>query len=283
MMGDSLRYVLNRTNPKSVSVFGVRGAFPAMDDAFREFGGNTSCMALDYGEDLIVLDAGSGIIQLGAALANSSKFKRIHILLSHLHLDHIQGLMGFNPLFDADANVHIYGEGKGALAFHDRLDRVLGPPYWPISLKDVPSQPELHEIEPDMSFMISGDITVQTLRSCHPNDSLMFRIEDASSSVVYTLDCELTEDLFPRLVHFSRNCSLLIWDANYADDCSKSGWGHSTWKQGISVARASGAKKILMTHFDRSYTDNLLREQERAAIQADENCLFAREGMVIAL
>lgn len=274
---------LNRAGPRSVSVFGVRGAFPTLDAPFREFGGNTSCMAMNCGEDLIVLDAGSGIVGLGAALAEQSRLPRIHILLSHLHLDHIQGMMGFSALHNPEAVIHIYGEGRPPAVLRECLDRVLGPPYWPIGLDDVASRPEVHEIRPEESFLIAEGITVRTLRGFHPNGSLLYRVEDEAASVVYALDCELTEDLFPRMAEFARSCSLLIWDANYTGPDLRPGWGHSTWKQGLDVARAAGAKQILMTHYDRNYTDAFLREQETLACEADENCLFAREGMVINL
>ena len=274
---------MSRAVPASVAVFGVRGAFPAVDDSFCEFGGNTSCMAVDCGQDLIVLDAGSGIVRLGAAVAGSRRYRHIHILLSHLHLDHIQGLMGFEPLFSADADIHIYGEGRGRDTFRERLDRVLGPPYWPIGLADAASQPQLHEIGHGMSFAVSDGLTVKTLRGCHPNGSLVFRIGDGESDIVYTPDCEVTPGLFPQLAEFARDCRLLIWDANFAEEEPKAGWGHSTWAQGIEVARAAGAKQVMMTHYDRNHTDDHLREQERAAKTAEENCLFAREGMVLNL
>lgn len=269
--------------PKSVSIFGVRGAFPVLDDAFCEFGGNTACVAVDCGEDLIVLDAGSGIVRLGAALAANRRFQRIHILLGHLHLDHIQGLMGFEPLFKADADIHIYGEGRGSETFRKRLDGVFGPPYWPIGLGNVASHPKVHEIGPGMSFTLSGRIAVRTLRGCHPNGALVYRIGDEASSIVYTLDCELTQGLVSPLVEFARGCRLLIWDANFADQEPRPGWGHSTWIQGIELSKAAGARQVLMTHYDRNHTDDYLREQERNARRTDENCLFAREGMVLDL
>lgn len=274
---------MHRAGPRSVSVFGVRGAFPATGTAFHEFGGNTSCTAVDCGEDLVVLDAGSGIVQLGTALAGNTQFRRIHILLGHLHLDHVEGLMGFGPLFHAGMDIHIYGEGHRHVPFRECLSRVLGPPYWPLSIEDVPSRPILHEIGPGVSFQSARGLTVRTHRGCHPNGSLLFRVEDDASSVVYALDCELTEGFLPRLASFAYGCSLLVWDANYTEADLKHGWGHSTWKQGIHVARTASAERVLMTHYDRNYTDDVLREQEKLAKQTDENCLFAREGMVIDL
>lgn len=271
------------SDPRTISVFGVRGALPTTDAAYSEFGGNTSCIAVDCGEDLVVLDAGTGIIPLGAALIGTARYRRIHILLSHLHLDHIEGLMGFSPLFEPDADVHIYGEGHQGASLRDALCRILGPPYWPVSLDDAPCRPVLHEIGPGLSFQLADGLNVRTSRGCHPNGSLLFRVGNGPSSVVYTLDCELTKGLFPRLADFARDCGLLVWDANFVQADLVRGWGHSTWQQGIDVARAAGAKRVLMSHFDRSYTDDFLREQERLAMQMDDKCLFAREGMVIDL
>ena len=268
---------------QAVAVWGTRGAVPMVTPDHMEYGGNTSCISVSCGSDLVVFDAGSGIIRLGGALAEGDRPRRIHILLSHLHLDHILGLVGFQPLYNPDAEIHIYGEAMDGVSLRARLDRVFGPPYWPLSLSDCRAGLTVHEIGPGIQFSLAEGLSVCTLRGCHPNQSLIYRLEGMGRSVVYTLDCELTDEMLPVLADFSQNCDLLIWDANFTAADLRKGWGHSTWEQGLDLARAAGAARVLMTHYDRSYTDIFLREQERLAGQKSDKCVFAREGMEISL
>lgn len=270
---------MKTTQPWTVTVRGTRGAVPVADAAFLKYGGNTSCISVDCGSDLVIFDAGSGILHL----APPAGAARIHIFISHLHLDHIQGLVGFPPLFDPAADIHLYGEARDGAGFRDQLDRIFGPPYWPLGLKDARAHITVHEIGPEARFSPAEGLSVRTLRSCHPDQSLICRLEGPGRSLVYTLDCELTEELAPRLTDFAQNCGLLIWDANFTPADLQKGWGHSTWEQGIDTARAAGAARVLMSHFDRGYTDVFLEEQERLARQVCSTCVFAREGMEIEL
>lgn len=251
--------------------------------AFFKYGGNTSCISVCCGSELVVFDAGSGIIHLGSALTGHNRPDRIHILISHLHLDHIQGLVGFQPLHDPAADIHLYGENRDGVSFRAQLDRVFGQPYWPLGLEDCRAKLTVHEVGPDAQFFLAEELSVCTLRSRHPNESLIYRLEGQGRSVVYTLDCELMDGIAPVLTDFARNCDLLIWDANFTEADLQKGWGHSTWEQGLDTARAAGAARILMTHYDRSYTDAFLQEQEQLAKQKSDTCIFAQEGMEIVL
>ena len=282
----------------SVTVWGARGAVPAAGAEFLEYGGNTSCISVCCGGTLVVFDAGSGIMQLGAALPDAASpdaappdaalpdarpDNRVHLFFSHLHLDHVGGLIGFPLLRDAAAEVCLYGEARDGLGLRAQLDRLFGPPYWPVGLDSAAAKLTFREIGPDMQLPLVKGLSVRTLRSCHPNQSLIYRLDGMGRSVVYTPDCELTDSIAPRLADFARDCDLLIWDANFAGADLRPGWGHSTWQQGLDLARAAGAARVLMTHYDRSYTDAFLQKQERLAKQQSSACMFAREGMEIVL
>lgn len=267
----------------SVTVWGTRGAVPVAEAAFLEYGGNTSCLSVRRGGELVIFDAGSGIIRLGNELTQHGGPKRLHILVSHLHLDHIQGLMGFQPLYDPAVDIHLYGEARDGVSFRAQLDRVFGPPYWPLGLDDCRAKLTVHEIGPDTQFFPAEGLSVRTLRSCHPNQSLIYRLDGQDRSVVYTLDCELSDGIIPLLTDFARGCDLLIWDANFTEADQQKGWGHSTWEQGLDMARAAGAARVLMTHYDRKYTDAFLQEQEQLAKQQSDMCIFAREKMEVVL
>lgn len=262
----------------TVTVLGTRGAAPMAAPDYMEYGGNTSCVAVEWPGGLAVLDAGSGLLHLNAARA-----RRVHILLSHLHLDHILGLPGLSLLHDPQAEVHLYGQAQEGPGLRAYLERVFGPPYWPLGLGEVQASLTVHELTPGVPFCLEGGLNVATLPSCHPDQSLIYRLDGAGRSLVYTPDCELTREMVLPLTDFARDCGLLIWDANYTEADLRRGWGHSTWEQGLSLAQAAGAARVLMTHYDRSYTDSFLQAQERLARQKSSACIFAREGMVIAL
>ena len=262
----------------TVAVLGVRGSFPAAGVDFLEYGGNTSCFLADFGDETVILDAGSGLASLGAGVPLPGGRRRVHILLSHLHLDHILGLFSFSLFHDRSAEIRLYGE----TGLRSRLGAVLGPPYWPLGLDDFPARVELRELAPEARVPLGEGVTVSTLRGNHPGDSLLYRLEGGGKTLVYALDCEMDPGMRAALARFARNADLLIWDASFAPDDFKKGWGHSTWREGLALGGEAGVKRVVMAHYFQTYSDRFLSEQEKLAA-ADPRCLFAKEGMVLSL
>ena len=264
----------------------MRGAIPMPEADYLEYGGHTSCISADFGGRLVILDAGSGLTGLGLRMRREGR-KRADILLSHLHIDHVSGLFGFPLLFDPEAQIHLYGrQGAGK-----HLSALAGTPYWPLGFSDVPAQVEIHEIKAGEHFFLAGEekepdgIKVRTLPGKHPGESILYRLEAEGRSIIHALDCEMDEEMFRRLQSFAEDGDLLIWDANFTEEDRKihPGWGHSSWEQGLWLARDSKVKMVLMTHFSREYTDECLRQQQKLAEGEDQICRFAKEGMVIRL
>ena len=142
----------------------------------------------------------------------------------------------------------------------------------------------IHEIGPDQEIALTGGRTVRTLRSGHPNLGLIYRLDAPEKrGIAYTLDCELTEELRPRLTEFCREARVVVWDGNFTQEDLEAhrGWGHSSWEQGAALGREAGVDTVLMAHYNQSYTDAFLRERERL-FQGAGVC-FAREGMEIRL
>ena len=266
----------------TVTVLGVRGSFPVTGRDFSEYGGNTSCFLVDLGGETVVLDAGSGLASLGAGVSLPGGRRHIHILLSHLHLDHIMGLFSFPLLHNRLAEICLYGEARGDRTLRSQLSSVLGPPYWPLALDDFPARVQMRELAPGMRLTLGDGVAVSTLRGNHPGNSLLYRLEGGGKTLVYALDCEMDGDMSAALTPFAQGADLLIWDAAFADDDLIRGWGHSTWREGLALGRLAGVKRVLMTHYDQAYSDRFLAEQERLA-GTDGRCLFAREGMVLPL
>lgn len=265
-----------------VKLWGIRGSFSAVGPGFQTYGGNTSCISVDCGDALVVLDAGSGLASLGKFLLRQER-RRVDIFIGHLHLDHVMGLFSFVPRFNRNFELHLYGMP----GFSGELTRLIGPPLWPIDLTEGPGQVRIHEVWDSKPFLLADGaapgLTATALDGNHPGGCYYYRLERKGRSLVYALDCELVGDMEHRLTAFASGTDLLIWDASFTPEDVQPGWGHSTWEQGLAVGRADGAKLVLMTHYSANYTDDFLREQERLANQVNRIAQFAREGMVIQL
>lgn len=267
----------------TAAVWGVRGAVPMASAEFLEYGGNTSCISVDCGGELVIFDAGSGIVGLGSRLARRSGPKKLHLLISHLHLDHIIGLTGFPVLYDPSAEIHLYGESREGSNVLERIGRILNPPYWPVGPEDFRARLIVHEVGPGQRIPLAEGLSVDTLRANHPNLSLLYRLEGGGKRLVYSLDCEMGGGMESRLLDFAGDSNLLIWDANFIPGELKPGWGHSTWEEGAALGARAGAGTVLMTHYSNWYNDSVLRQQERRAQAAGPAVRFAREGMELKL
>lgn len=270
------------TNTWKLTIWGVRGSIPTPAPAFLEYGGNTPCISLECADALVALDAGSGLTGLGAYMARRD-LRRADILLGHLHLDHVIGLFAFPLRYDPAAELHLYGRP----GLTEKLARLIGPPLWPVDLMKGGGQIQIHEINTDRPFHLANgaapDITITALEGNHPGGCCYYRLTDSDRSLVYVLDCELSEGFDRELTAFARGADLLIWDAGFAPGKKIKGWGHSTWNEGLSLGRTAGVKQVLMSHYGPDHTDVFLREQERLADLASPLSRFAKEGMVIEL
>jgi phosphoribosyl 1,2-cyclic phosphodiesterase len=247
-----------------VTLWGTRGslATPGADTA--RYGGNTSCVGV-IGRDatVLVLDAGTGIRGLGMTI--DASVRRVDILLTHLHMDHIQGLGFFAPLFRSDLEVHIWGPVSSHISLRERLMRYLSPPLFPVSLRELPCMITLHEVP-------CGEVTIGEFRMssglvCHPGPTVGYRIADAQGNVLtYLPDHEpaLGPLAFPSLPlawtsggALAATADLLIHDSQYSagEYPSHVGWGHSSLEQTMHFATLSGVKHLVPFHHDPAHTD----------------------------
>lgn len=265
-----------------ITVWGVRGSMPTPSKDFLRYGGNTSCVSVECGSLLVVFDAGSGLAQLGKRLKNSG-IKRVDLFLSHLHIDHVIGLFSFRAFHDPEMEIRLYGEAREGVSFRQQLETLIGPPHWPLSLKDFPARLRFCEVAPEQFIPLSDRIFVRTLQGNHPKGSIYFRLEDDKRSMVYALDCELEETFLPQIVRFAQGTDLIVCDASFTAEELAQGWGHSSWQQCLALRRACGAKLALLTHYSDCYDDRFLQREERLASIEDPDARFAREGMEVLL
>ena len=256
-----------------VTLWGTRGSLATPGPEMARYGGNTSCVGVLGREDtMLVLDAGTGIRRLGATIPES--MRRVDILLTHLHMDHIQGLGFFAPLYRPDVEVHIWGPGSATLRLQARLMRYLSPPLFPVNLSELPCKLIFHEVP--CGEIDIGEFRVCSALVCHPGPTVGYRISAPERGVLtYLPDHEpaLAALRFPSLPRewtsgamLAAEAELLIHDSQYsaAEYPGHCGWGHSSLNQTLDFGTLTEVKQLVPFHHDPDHTDT------------DLDCLFAQ-------
>jgi len=255
-----------------VTLWGTRGSLAAPGPETIRYGGNTACVEVrGLGNALLVLDAGTGIQRLGATLRGGSG--RIDLLLTHLHMDHIQGLGFFEPLYQPGREIHIWGPPSPVLDLRARLARYLSPPLFPIRLRDLPCRLTLHNVPPER-FEVGG-LEVEAGLVCHPGSTVGYRLSEGSRSVAYLPDHEPALGVrdFPGDPEWTSGFDLaagvdvLIHDAQYTTEeyQERIGWGHSAIQDAFTFATLAGARRLVPFHHDPTHDDAMLDRIDSAA------------------
>jgi phosphoribosyl 1,2-cyclic phosphodiesterase len=278
-----------------VTLWGTRGSLATPGPDTARYGGNTSCVAVLGREGtVIVLDAGTGIRRMAATI--DASVRRVDVLLTHLHMDHIQGLGFFAPLYRPDVDVNIWGPASIQLSLRERLMRYLSPPLFPIHLRELPCNLNLHEVpcgEVDI-----GEFRVASALVCHPGPTVGYRISDAPGKVLtYLPDHEpaLGARAFPSLPltwtsggALAEASDLLIHDSQYTTDeyPGHIGWGHSSLRHTLDFGTLAGVKHVVPFHHDPGHSD---ADLDRLIAEAIDDAKPAyrvtpgREGMTFNL
>ncbi len=258
-----------------VTLWGTRGSLPSAGPDTVRYGGNTSCVEVRCeSRTCLILDAGTGIRRLGAAV--EADLARVDILLTHLHMDHIQGLGFFDPLYRPNLDVHVWGPPSTTLHLRTRLARYLSPPLFPVNLRELPCNLALHDV-PLGRFRIGGlEITAALI--CHPGPTVGYRIREGATSVAFLPDHEpaLGARSFPGEPDWTsgfdlaEGADLLIHDAQYtkAEYLARIGWGHSSIPHAAAFATAARVRRFVTFHHDPSHEDatlDRLHEEARTA------------------
>lgn len=304
----------------SVKFRGVRGSYPIADKDFLQYGGNTSCVEVNVNGHLIILDAGTGLINIGNELMgkyissdiNPSKRTPINatVLISHIHQDHLQGFTFFRPLHIPSSQINVFGNVNYNESLSDELAQLLFGKSFPLDLGDVAGNlnirdlneteaiilrhgeaPIIKRIETEEDLKIGeDDVLITFYRSyAHPQEGvLIYKITYKDKSLVYATDKESYKGGDKKLINFARNCNLLIHDTQYTTEdymdsfAPKQGYGHSTFEMAKECKDQSNAEKLVFFHFDPSYDDNKLNTIKEH-YKNHEDIIMAYEGLEIDL
>ncbi len=277
-----------------VKVWGARGSVPAPGPEMNRYGGNTSCVQVTFADgSQLILDAGTGIRTLGLELAEAPK---VGILLTHLHLDHIQGLMFFPPCFRSDAEITIWGPSSPEASLEDRIARYISAPLSPVEVRELPCSVAFRDA-PATEWQI-GDVSIRAEAVTHRGPTLGYRLTDGESTICYIPDHEpalgapldRVENEWISGYDLARDADLLIHDCQYTNEeyPAHVGWGHSALEDTLTFANRVGAQRTLLFHHDPLHTDTMLDSiEERARIRwgemghAGDTIQLAREGAEI--
>ncbi len=277
-----------------ITFWGVRGSIPSPGPDTVDVGGNTSCVEVRAGNLLLIFDGGTGLRLLGKTLLKEMPLTA-HLFFSHVHWDHIQGFPFFDPAFSAGNVIHLYGGNNVSRTLEETLAGQMDHPSFPVHLTEMGAKMHFHDVfEGKPLELDTGHGTtaiVRCARGNHPNGVWAYRVDHEHRSVMYATDTEHYTVIDPRLLGLAKGVDVLIYDAQYtpeeyagsAGTGAKVGWGHSTFDEAVKLAKAAGAKRLILYHHDPMQDDAAVAEKERRARDLLPNCEAAREGLTIEL
>jgi phosphoribosyl 1,2-cyclic phosphodiesterase len=268
----------------NVKFWGVRGSIACATPNHMRYGGNTSCIEVTVDGYRIILDAGTGIRQLGNEMLKSGA-QDFHILLTHTHWDHINGFPFFAPAYNPKLKIEIMA---GHLSDKGGVENVLSAqmdnPMFPVPLEAMVAEIIFKDFEAGESFDLTDKIHVRTAPLYHPNDATAYRIEFDGRSVVYVTDTEhVVGETDQSVFGIIKDADLVIYDSTYTEDefPTKVGWGHSTWNEGVRLCMEAGVKRLAIFHHEPDHYDDFMDQIGIDAKAIWPGAFVSREGMNI--
>jgi phosphoribosyl 1,2-cyclic phosphodiesterase len=249
------------------------------------YGGNTSCLEVQAGDETIILDAGTGIRSLGHSLMKRD-LRSAHLLLTHSHWDHINGFPFFAPGF---AKGHEFVVMAGHLqegSIRDVLAGQMMQPTFPVPLEAMKSDLEFVDFKAGDEFVLGGSVKVRTSPLNHPNGATAYRIEHGKQSVCYVTDTEhIPGKPDENVLGLIQGADLVIYDSTYTEEefPEKVGWGHSTWEEAVALCQAADVKQLAIFHHDPEHDDDFMDQVAEDARKQWSGAVVAKEGMKIEL
>ncbi len=267
-----------------VRFWGVRGSIPCPGPDTVRYGGNTSCIEVRCGGKPIILDAGTGIRELGDALVKEGPVDT-DILLTHTHFDHIVGLPFFAPLYSAKNTVRLWsGHLLPEHGLEEVLCEMLMAPLFPVPMDVMAASKEFNDFKCGETLTLKCGAVVKTERLNHPNRATGYRIEFDGHSISYVTDTEHVEgQLDQKVIDLIAGTDIFIYDCTYTEDEYQKfkGWGHSTWQAGMALADAANVGTFVVFHHEPTHDDAFMDGIAKQAKAKRAGTVVAQEGMVL--
>ncbi len=286
-----------------IKFWGTRGSIPVPGNNTLKYGGNTPCVEIRTSDDkMIILDAGTGIRELGNYITNNNIDQGFDILLSHYHWDHIQGIPFFTPIYQKGREVTFYGIPGSEKSIQNLLSSQMERDYFPIKIDEVAADIKFKHLTPNESFKLDG-ASIETLKVYHSSPTLTFKLKENGRSIVYMTDNELdvegendsnleekVKEKNEDLIEFCSGCDYLIHDMMFDELVNvRPGWGHSSSQALAQFAMMAEVKNLVFFHYNPEFTDmkiDAILEDTRSCLKqfgSSVNCIAAEEGLTITL
>lgn len=272
--------------PFDIRFWGARGSLASITQKTLKYGGNTACVEITCDGERLILDAGSGLRLLGDAIAREKGMnKKIHLLFTHCHYDHISGLPFFAPFYDSESQIDIWsGHLPGPNKTRNMVINYMCPPYFPVGPEVFKAKLAYRDFEPhDVLTPIEG-VEIRTMSLDHHDGCVGYRIEFDGRSICYITDTtHIPDQPNQEIIEFIRDSDLMVYDGTYTDAEFPKFWnfGHSTWQEGARLAIAAGVKRYCIFHHRPSRTDTAMDKISADCKKMFRSSWMAREGLKI--
>lgn len=267
-----------------VKFWGCRGSIACPSPDHLKYGGNTTCLEVDAGGHLFILDAGTGIRNLGEDVQRSDQ-DHVHILLTHTHWDHINGFPFFAPAFNPKKSFeimagHLHDKSGVQHVFESQMEN----PVFPVPLEAMLAELYFVDFKAGDDINIAPNVKVRTALLNHPNDATGYRIEYGGKSICLITDTEhIPGQPDQNILGLIEGADLVIYDSTYTEEefPDKIGWGHSTWEEGVRLCRAANVKQLGIFHHDPTHEDAFMDRLAEDAKKVWSGAFVVRENMAL--
>ena len=277
-------------SPMRIKLWGTRGSIPCPGPETVKYGGNTTCFEINCGDKRIIIDAGTGIRLLGKKIMlEEANLLNADLFFTHTHMDHIQGLPFFAPLYNPNSDVRLNAGHLGGEKYD--LQGIIGTmlmkdPVFPVPSSLIEQACSFSDYDCGKVFDLGRGVVIKTGKLNHPNGACGYRIEFDGKVIAICTDTEHYEgEIDANVVELAQDADIMVYDSAYTDEeyPKFKGWGHSTWQEAIKVADKAQVKQTLLFHHDPSHSDDKMDQIAREAAAVREGVRPAIEGEEISL